>query len=383
MNRRLLVVLAVAGAAATASAIALVVIGHGFDFRGPDGLAKGVATNVIGGIWIATGLIAWQRRPDNRVGPLMTIIGFLDVAQDLYWNAALPFTLALHLPSLQFPMIVHLFVAFPSGRLNTRFERRFVRFSYAANVLPWLLFALVWDPHTAWPHIPPDGPGNLLLVAHNPAIAGAMNTVVFFVWIGMFVTLAVLLVSRVRQARGPTRRALTPVALSAAAAVVLFSVATVTSAAGAETVTVVLEWLTTVASVAIPVAFLVGLLRTRLHRSAVADLVVALRGPLTPTQVRDAIAGTLRDESLELAFWLPDRECYVGPDGADLDPYGQPGRAVTVLDRDGGLLAALIHDPTLLDDPVLIDAVGAAASLALENARLQAELRNQLNEVRA
>ena len=165
--------------------------------------------------------------------------------------------------------------------------------------------------------------------------------------------------------------------------VVLFSVATIVDAAGAETVTVVLEWLTSVAFGAIPVAFLVGLLRTRLHRSAVADLVVALHGPLTPTQVRDAIAGTLRDESLVLAFWLPDRECYVGPDGTDLDPYGQPGRAVTVLDGDGGRLAALIHDPTLLDDPALIDAVGAAASLALENARLQAELRTQLNEVRA
>jgi signal transduction histidine kinase len=383
MSRRLLVVLALAGVAATATAIALVVFGHGFDFRGPGGLAQDVVTDVIGGIWIAAGLIAWRRRPDNRVGPLMTAIGFLDVAQDLYWDAALPFTLALHLPSLQFPMIVHLFVAFPSGRLTTRFERRFVRFSYAANVLPWLLLALFWDPHTAWPHIPPDGPGNLLLVAHNPAVAGAANTVVFFVWIAMFVTLAVLLVRRVRRARGPTRRALTPVAVSAAITVVLFSAATIVDAAGAETAAAVLEWLTTVASGAIPIAFLVGLLRTRLHRSAVADLVVALRGPLTPNQVRDAIARTLRDESLELAFWLPDRECYVGPDGTDLDPYGQPGLAVTALDSDGRRLAALIHDPTLLDDPALIDAVGAAASLALENARLQAELRTQLNEVRA
>ena len=383
MSRRLLIVLAVAGAAATATALALAVLGHGFDFQGPGGLARNVVINVIGGIWIATGLIAWQRRPDNRVGPLMTVIGFLNVAQDLYWDAALPFTLALHLPSLQFPMTVHLFVAFPSGRLTTRFERRFVRFGYAANLLPWLLLALFWDPHTAWPHIPADGPGNLLLVDHNPAVAGMLNTVVFFVWIGMFVTLAVLLVRRVRQARGPTRRALAPVAVSAAVAVVLFTVAIIVDAAGAETAAVVLDWLGNVASGAIPVAFLVGLLRTRLHRSAVADLVVSLHGPLTPTQVRDAIAGTLRDESLVLAFWLPDRECYVGPDGTELDPYGQPGRAVTVLEGDGGRLAALIHDPTLLDDPALIDAVGAAASLALENARLQAELRTQLNEVRA
>jgi signal transduction histidine kinase len=43
----------------------------------------------------------------------------------------------------------------------------------------------------------------------------------------------------------------------------------------------------------------------------------------------------------------------------------------------------MIHDPALLDDPVLVEAVSAAAGLALENARLQAELRAQLNEVRA
>ena len=62
---------------------------------------------------------------------------------------------------------------------------------------------------------------------------------------------------------------------------------------------------------------------------------------------------------------------------------GEPGRAVTVLEHDGKRLAALVHDPALLDDPELVEAVGAAASLALENARLQAELRAQLAEVRA
>jgi len=54
-----------------------------------------------------------------------------------------------------------------------------------------------------------------------------------------------------------------------------------------------------------------------------------------------------------------------------------------MLERDGIRLAALVHDPALLDDPELVDAVGAAASLALENARLQAELRAQIAEVRA
>ena len=138
-----------------------------------------------------------------------------------------------------------------------------------------------------------------------------------------------------------------------------------------------------VAAAAVPLAFLVGLLRTRLHRSAVADLVVELGSLPRPSQVRDAIARTLGDPSLELAFWLPEDERYVDADGNALDPEAEPGRAVTVLEHDGKRLAALVHDPSLLDEPELVEAVGAAASLALENARLQAELRAQLAEVRA
>ncbi len=132
-----------------------------------------------------------------------------------------------------------------------------------------------------------------------------------------------------------------------------------------------------------PLAFLVGLLRTRLHRSAVADLIVELGSVPPPAQARDAIARTLGDTSLELAFWLPEDERYVDPDGNALDPEDEPGRAVTLVEHDGNRIAMLVHDPSLLDDPELLEAVGAAAALALENARLQAELRAQLAEVRA
>jgi signal transduction histidine kinase len=55
---------------------------------------------------------------------------------------------------------------------------------------------------------------------------------------------------------------------------------------------------------------------------------------------------------------------------------------VTRLDHDDEPLAALIHDPTLRYEPELIDAAAAAARLALENARLQAELQAQLAKVK-
>ena len=49
----------------------------------------------------------------------------------------------------------------------------------------------------------------------------------------------------------------------------------------------------------------------------------------------------------------------------------------------GEEIAALVHDPALLDEPALVESVRATAGLVLENERLAAEVRAQLAEVRA
>jgi len=56
---------------------------------------------------------------------------------------------------------------------------------------------------------------------------------------------------------------------------------------------------------------------------------------------------------------------------------------VTSLERDGEPLAAILHDPALSEDPGLVPAVAAAVRLAVDNERLTAEVRSQLDEVRA
>ena len=58
-------------------------------------------------------------------------------------------------------------------------------------------------------------------------------------------------------------------------------------------------------------------------------------------------------------------------------------RSTTMIERDGQPMAVLVHDPAVLGDPGLIDAVGSAAKLAAANARLQAEVRARLVEIRA
>jgi signal transduction histidine kinase len=119
----------------------------------------------------------------------------------------------------------------------------------------------------------------------------------------------------------------------------------------------------------------------RLARSAVADLMIDLRANPTPSDLRDPLARALGDPSLALAFWLPEYESYADLDGHPVELPEDGPRAATQIDRDGEHVAALLHDASLRDEPALLEAVGAAAGIALENARLQADLRARLLEL--
>ncbi|MFZ0015130.1 MAG: sensor histidine kinase [Acidimicrobiia bacterium] len=151
--------------------------------------------------------------------------------------------------------------------------------------------------------------------------------------------------------------------------------------------TVVLPLLN-VALAVLPIAFLVGLLRTQLDRTMVSDLLVELeKGPLPLGRLREAIADALGDAALELALWLPDSQKYVDDQQLVVaDPHKSASKdriATSVQDSDGNPLAILIHDAAVLTDPIRVGAVVSAARLALENERLHAQLRAHLEEVRA
>ena len=102
----------------------------------------------------------------------------------------------------------------------------------------------------------------------------------------------------------------------------------------------------------------------------------------------DTLEGPLRralgDEALGVTFWLPEHGTWVDASGAAVDPPREgDDRAVTHVQGPDGPLAALVHQPRLRRDRRLLEAVVAAARLALENERLEAELRLRIAEVRA
>jgi signal transduction histidine kinase len=126
-----------------------------------------------------------------------------------------------------------------------------------------------------------------------------------------------------------------------------------------------------------------GLLRERRARTSVARLVVELGALPRPGGVRDALANTLGDPELELAYRRSETDNYVDAFGRPLGVDPAPGRTVTPLLQGDTPVAVLVHDARLLDRPGLLQEVVAAARIAVENERLQAEVQAQLQELGA
>jgi signal transduction histidine kinase len=101
--------------------------------------------------------------------------------------------------------------------------------------------------------------------------------------------------------------------------------------------------------------------------------------------LRDVLARALGDPTLQLAFAAPTGAGYIDGAGHPVEVTSEnPDRALASIARDGRALAVLVHDRTIDDEnPGLVEAVSSAARLAIENEQLTAQVRAQLEEVRA
>jgi signal transduction histidine kinase len=194
-----------------------------------------------------------------------------------------------------------------------------------------------------------------------------------------------LIARRLVRATPRSRRILAPLLVAAAAGAIraVFDSVITFSARPPDIVYWHLFWWLIAALIAVPLLFLAGLLRSRLAYASAGELVLQLQGA-QPHEIGAVLARALDDPSLEVAFWLPDRLEFADVDGRAVPgPVDGSERSVTMLEGDDGQpLAALIHDPALRDEPGLVDVAAAAARLALENARLHADLQAQLAKVK-
>jgi signal transduction histidine kinase len=381
-DRRLRAVLVLVGIGAATFGIV-------FPLAARPAAAKYIALDVsLGLAFVLAGALAWARRPGNRTGILMMATGLVWFCRYFYFARApwsdLVGDLALN---LTLALVAYQFLVFPHGRARTTFERGLGVAIFATAVGGYLLPRVFFDPVVERCY---GCRRNLLLLDGSHAAFTVTLRLTTACSIGLGVVILVRLFVRWWRASAPGKRVLTPIVCAAPLVAVVVVATLVNNGVAVGSLFsfgdggVVLQW-SVLVYVAIPLAFLVGLLRTRLHRTALGSLVVELSESPPPDQVQAALARALGDPSLQVAYRASELGGYVDADGAPVElPHDDdPDRAVSVLEQGGEPVAALVYDPSLLDDEAFVNAAAAAARLALENARLQAELRAQLVAVRA
>jgi signal transduction histidine kinase len=369
---RLIVVVAIAVIAISATT-ATILLELSSDHGGPDpGLQAALHAWLILP-YILCGLFAWYRKPENRFGLLMIAAGFATLLSSLSAaNSNFVSTIGRAFDLVPFAVFMHVFLAFPTGALRSRGERLLVGATYAVASL-----------HVVGLLLGGFDPGNAFAVIEAPELAADLLRIQLVAVSVLFLVGFVVMVTR----RGAAGRPLpTPVKVL----VNFFSLAFVMGAVLLLSLALEIPlhaFLTIQRTMFVvvglaPFVFLLAILDARLARSAVGDLLVELRSEPPPSDLREPLARALRDPTVSLAYWLPQYDTWADQDGrpVSLPRPGDP-RSVTVIDSDGGHLVALVHDPSLDDEPQLLQAVGAAAGIALENGRLQVELKAKLQEL--
>jgi signal transduction histidine kinase len=354
--------------------------GAGYSFSGSSAFA-GAAELVAGYALLAVGFTAWMRPRQARLGAILVAASFAWFL--LEWSnpaaGSVVFTTGLVLYAAAPPLVAHAMLAYPDGRVGWWPGRLGLALGYAGSVLVLgLLAAAVFDPAS-------EGcaqcPRNLLLAAGGGAYGSVSRAGVY---LGLTWSLLVILLAAGGLARSTParRRQAAPVVVAGCAYLGLVAADFARSLhrgfLGDDGLDRQL-WLGEAAALCVlSLAVAWAWVRARRTRSALARLVIELAESPPPGGLRDVLAGVLRDPSLVLAYPLAGGRLADARCGA-VELAGE----ITPIVRGGQQVALLSHRPGLFAEPALAEEVAAAARLALDHERLQAEARSQLEDLRA
>jgi signal transduction histidine kinase len=319
---------------------------------------------------MAASLVVLERPRWRQAKWLLAATPFALLGADLEWASSHAlWTLGFLLEGLWAAFLVQLVLTFPEGRPWSRPARIAVISAYVLTLGGQLVGGLV-APDTR----------DLLSVTSHPNVADAIDRAQAIAGAGVALGVLFLVLQRLRALGRPARRAQAPLLL-AAATTTLAGLVWLGCVIATDARVPTLETIARALAMTIPVGIVVGIGWSRLRRPQASELVVELRSEAATT-MRERLARALGDPTLDVAYRLGDGR-YVNAAGRPIELPQRADRAVTAVTARGEEIAALVHDPALLDEPALVESVRATAALVLENERLAAEVRSQLAEVRA
>ena len=325
-------------------------------------------------------------RPRSATGTLTILIGVAWLAHDwVGWKSAPAIARSVAMVVVPFivPLLAHLSLVQPSGRLLGRWRRGFVAVAYGVTALMTLATVLVRDPFLdqhCWSNCHDN---TFLLHADQDAadVLGGVGLGAAFVIAAVAAVGCVMrLANATRVARRVMSYILVPTGAALVATVVYAAVLIADPDENPES-----DPFTTVfflrATTLVLLAVGVGVVSVRAWRTGrgVARLAEALGDAPPPGSLGPALARSIGDDGLEVAYWLPSSQRYVDASGRTVEPAPGHGQASTAIVRNGRPVALVIHDGALTPERE----IGAAARLAVDNERLRAEVLAQLDDLRA
>ena len=253
-------------------------------------------------VWgfVGVGSFAWLRRPENRTGELMVLVGVLVALTGLqFFDTPALLGLGLAVDTLSGPALIHLLLAFPSGRVEGRWARRVVGFGYVAGFAQVPGCSSPRATRAAHRREPVADRGR------STALSLIFGLIQAFSLLFAIVGGVIVLLRRWRASNRSQRRGLEPVLLLGAAILALGFAARDREQSPASRPEVV-QIVSSRRSRWCRAAFLLGLMRTRFFRTAAVGRVIE-RLAHDPRGVRDALAAELGDPTLEVAYWLRQR----------------------------------------------------------------------------
>jgi signal transduction histidine kinase len=297
--------------------------------------AEGVGDIAVSVALVGGGAAAWTRPAARRSAALMLLTGGAWLAGD-----AVPALLYAHRGPL-----AHLLLSYPDGRVRSRVAKVVIAAAYVDGLIAPLARA-------AWPTI---------------ALMVAVVAVAAWRW---------------HEASGLERRARAAAFAASAAVGAALAGAAAERIAGANADRAAAAGFEAVVALA-ATGLAAGLVQERWAGAVVADLVVDLGERHEPQALRAALARTLGDPALEVAYRLGDEGEWVDETGlpVTLPPPGADGRVATIIEDERGPAAALVHDSVALRDSELRSSVAAAVRLAVANARMQAQVAGHVRSL--
>ena len=224
----------------------------------------------IGWSFVAAGFVAWHQRPENRLGPLMMLAGIVWFGRDLDWFGG---SIATHASDLSLnlflALIAHQVIVFPNGFARSRAERLLILATYA-----------------------------LAVFGYAPSeVSDTANTFLSFLGILLAVAIIYVIVHRWLGADAAERRALRSLVVLGPLVLVVAAASLAHDFIGVELTSngdEGLRWCALIYA-ALPVAFLLGVLRTQLRRVMLVRLLAGLSdGSVYDDQVLQEAAASAR-----------------------------------------------------------------------------------------